>query len=147
VFVRKTQFIYTYRFTLDAGNALAPVGTSPAPPAAPPVPRPAAPLLPSGTYRIETVGGGGQWIGTLRITVSGSQIQGQSEWECCPGSRVDPLSGTLTGNRIRFTRNCTGQGFNQPCDEVFEGVIEDNMAHGTFTLNGPVFGTWKFVIR
>jgi hypothetical protein len=133
---RSVDKIYQWR-----SNAPAPVSTSSAPPAA----RPA--LLPSGTYRIETAASGGQWIGTLRITVSGSRIQGQSEWDCCPGRRVDPLSGALTGNRIRFTRICTGQGFNQPCDQVYEGVIEDKSAHGTFTMNGPVVGTWKFVIR
>jgi hypothetical protein len=125
----------TWRMQLSAG------GNSPAA-AAPP---PAAATLPSGTYRVESVAGD-RWVGTLRITVSGTRIQGQSEWDCCPGHRVDALSGTLTGNRIRWTRNCSGQGFNGPCDQVFEGVIEGKTAHGTLTMNGAQVGQWKFAI-
>ena len=37
VFSRRQQFVYTYRFTLDAGNVAAPVSTASAPPAVAPV--------------------------------------------------------------------------------------------------------------
>ena len=102
-------------------------------------------MLRSGTYRLEAVGGD-RWGATLRVTVSGTEIRGQSEWECCPGPRIDPLAGSLVGNRIRFTRICTGQGFNQPCSQIFDGVIEDKKASGTFTMNGAPAGRWQFTI-
>src|ERR1041385_4393177 len=43
--------------------------------------------LKSGEYYMDAAG----WPSVWTLTISGSSVKGSSEWQCCPGHRVDPL--------------------------------------------------------
>jgi len=86
----------------------------------------------SGTYRVTQ----GHWESTWRVRVVNGRITGTSEWTCCPGHRIDPIRGSVSGNIVIMERNCSGQGWNGPCRQIFRGKIKGNRIMGTCTGTG-----------
>ena len=86
----------------------------------------------SGTYRVTQ----GHWESTWRVRVVNGRITGTSEWTCCPGHRIDPIRGNVSGNTVVMERNCSGQGWNGPCRQIFRGEIKNNRIMGTCTGTG-----------
>lgn len=85
--------------------------------------------LAGGRYDV-VVDGGFRSVWTL--SVSGTQISGSSTWDCCPGPRVDGLSGQISANQVTIVRDCNGQGQTN-CRQTYVGSIS----------NGSVSGTWS----
>lgn len=99
----------------------------------------------SGTYKVHVKAGPGydsQW----QLTVSNGNISGLSSWNCCPGKRSDPMNGSILNNSVKITRDCTGQGYNQACLQVYTGKLKDNTIQGNFTHNGGHAGTWTMYL-
>lgn len=94
--------------------------------------------LVSGTYDVLAHPWRSQW----RLNVNGGSINGRSQWSCCPGPRVDPMKGQLSGDTVSIERDCTGQGNNQPCRQVYSGQLDGNTIRGNYTYNGSPAGTW-----
>ena len=85
----------------------------------------------TGTYHAVQDG----FTATWNVTVTGGRIEGTSDWSCCPGKRTDPLSGTVTGNRVVITRDCRGEGGFPTCFQTFTGKER---------ADGTVTGTWSW---
>lgn len=86
--------------------------------------------LTSGTYRVDAQVGGTVWHSTWKLNVMNDQISGTSEWICCPHKRTDPMTGRITGDSITIKRNCTGQGYNRPCEQIYRGRIINRRIEG-----------------
>jgi hypothetical protein len=99
--------------------------------------------LKSGTYNVLTSIFGQSFPGIWEVTVNGSSITGLSKWNCCPGPRKDAIKGSINGNTVAITRNCTGQGEKGPCKQVYTGEIGNSGISGEFIHNGKVKGTWS----
>ncbi|MBU4564978.1 MAG: hypothetical protein KMY53_06125 [Desulfarculus sp.] len=98
--------------------------------------------LPSGTYSVQTFGGR-EWRSDWTLSVQGNQVGGSSKWVCCPGPRNDPLQGMLQGDFLIITRDCSGQGHQGPCRQVYTGQrVNSGEVKGSFTLNGRQVGQW-----
>ena len=100
--------------------------------------------LTSGTYRF--VGGSGPnvYVGKWVLKVSGGSVTGTSYWTCCPGARVDPLSGTTGGGKVTITRDCRGQGQTLCVSQTFTGTISaTGKVAGTWVGNANLSGTWS----
>ncbi len=69
----------------------------------------------------------------VTVTAAGD-ITGTSVWVCCPGPRIDALSGKVTGTQVVVNRDCSGFGFEGPCTQVFTGTVG---------ADGQVRGTWS----
>ncbi len=99
--------------------------------------------LRSGRYRLEAYSNR-LHKSVWDLEVSGSNITGTSEWDCCPGRRRDALQGTLQGNSVQIGRSCTGQGISGRCSQVYEGTISDRgIASGGWSHNGNFAGKWR----
>ncbi len=100
--------------------------------------------LRSGTYQVvatETIGPSypGRWV----LKVSGGSITGTSYWSCCPGPRVDALTGSTGGGRVTITRDCSGQGQTSCVKQVYTGMIAaDGSVRGTWESNDNLLGPW-----
>lgn len=82
-----------------------------------------APRLTSGVYRATVADGTPVYHATWNITVSASgKISGRSHWPCCPGKRVDPLTGHATGTHVVIVRHCTGKGAGF-CLQTYTGTV------------------------
>lgn len=104
-------------------------------------------VLRSGTYRVETTAEDGQrYASTWRLRVEKNRIKGESEWDCCPGHRIDPLVGRIEGDRVIIERQCHGQGLRDRCHQVYEGRIHGNVIEGSFTHNGAYGGRWTLYV-
>ena len=138
----RAKFLVTVFFA-DGFRATFPVATGPAmktggAPSAGPGPS----WLPSGTYSVQTFGGR-EWRSDWTLSVQGSQVGGSSKWVCCPGPRNDPLQGMLQGEFLIITRDCSGQGYQGPCRQVYTGQrVNTGEVKGSFTLNGRKAGNW-----
>ncbi|MCF8063607.1 MAG: hypothetical protein K9K36_00065 [Desulfarculaceae bacterium] len=135
----RAKFLVTVFFA-DGFRATFPVATGPA------VQTGGAPSgpswLPSGTYSVQTFASR-EYSSDWTISVQGSQVGGSSKWECCPGPRNDPLQGMLQGDFLIITRDCSGQGYQGPCRQVYSGQrVSPSEVKGSFTLNGRKIGTW-----
>jgi hypothetical protein len=102
--------------------------------------------LASGTYQTIQTYAGRTYRSTwrLRVTpgISKWLVTGISEWDCCPGRRLDPLRGTIgEGGTVEISRDCTGQGSPEPCKQVFRGYFSEKTVRGTWSGNGRS-GTW-----
>lgn len=97
---------------------------------------PAAAPLRSGTYQVETRVGDKDYQSTWTLEVSGNRITGTSEWNCCPGRRVDPLTGRIDGAQVVIERDCRGQGSGDDCRQTYEGTIANGFITGTFSGTG-----------
>ena len=91
------------------------------------------PQFATGTYKAVAMSRGTAYPGTWTVTVRAGRISGRSAWTCCPGKRVDPLSGTVKGTRVVILRNCAGQGMPADCRQTYTGTVR---------ANGTVSGTW-----
>jgi hypothetical protein len=85
--------------------------------------------LDSGSYQTVQTYAGRTYRSTWRLKVtpgiSNWLITGISEWDCCPGRRLDPLRGTIgEGGTVEVTRDCTDQGNPEPCKQVFPGLLQ-----------------------
>src|SRR5262245_11072964 len=97
--------------------------------------------LSSGSYDVVVVTGGGKRYSSLwHLQVVGSRITGTSDWDCCPGQRVDKLAGTVTGEgadlRVSITRVCTGYGQPGPCQQVYLGAPHATRLEGSWSGTG-----------
>jgi hypothetical protein len=96
----------------------------------------AAPRFVSGTYRATVADGSPVYHAIWNITVTGKGlISGKSHWTCCPGPRVDPLTGHVNGTRVVIIRHCTSQGAGY-CLQTFTGTVG-----ATGTVQGHWTGT------
>jgi hypothetical protein len=73
------------------------------------------------------------------LQIVANRVTGTSEWDCCPGHRVDRLAGTLTKERssyvLRLTRFCAGQGQPGSCQQVYRSI--------PFETTSRVAGDWS----
>jgi hypothetical protein len=98
----------------------------------------------SGTYEADVRYGGTVYKGTVILKVSGGRVTGTMHFGCCPGTRTDPIQGTVNGDELTFTRDCSGQGAAASCSQTWSGKttgpgrIEGNATgsggSGTFTF-------------
>jgi hypothetical protein len=93
----------------------------------------AQPVFLSGVYAVTQYLEGSAHPARWTLTVTGGQISGRSKWDCCPGSRTDPLTGTAQGAHVVIVRDCTGQGSPGACTQTFSGDV---------SAGGSVGGTW-----
>jgi hypothetical protein len=106
-----------------------------------------AQTISSGTYRVDTVAEDGQrYSSTWRLWVEGNRIKGESDWDCCPGRRTDPLKGRIEQGRVIIERECSGQGLRDHCYQVYAGVAQGNVIEGSFTYNGTHGGHWTLYV-
>lgn len=104
-------------------------------------------LLTSKTYQVKTWYEGREYPSEWALQVTGTSVKGSSGWSCCPGPRTDPLSkGRIEGDRFIIERNCTGQGTDVPCNQVYEGTLKGQVIEGAFTMNGKPVGTWTLYL-
>src|SRR5262245_440003 len=89
----------------------------------------------TGSYSAVQTADGVRFPATWKVFVTGGRITGTSEWNCCPGKRTDPLSGTVTGSHVVITRDCRGQGGFTGCLQTFTGDVKPD---------GTVIGTWAW---
>jgi hypothetical protein len=92
--------------------------------------------LASGTYRVEVKNSYRTHVMSWKLEVSGDQISGTLESDCCPGPRVDSLRGSINGDRVVIERDCSGQGMKGECHQVYHGTIGDGAVRGSFTGTG-----------
>jgi len=119
--------------------------------AAPPTPHISARLA-SGNYRVEFNNPAGLLRSTWTLEVSGGQITGKSEWDCCPGHRTDTMSGRVEGNLIIVERDCTGQGTPGECHQVYIGTMEGDVIKGAMIWASPrsgsrIDGSWQLFLK
>jgi hypothetical protein len=97
--------------------------------------------LQSGTYQVVVKTGGKMYRSVWHLRVVANRINGTSEWECCPGHRVDRLSGKITdSDQVTITRFCAGQGQPSPCQQVYEGSLSNTRIEGTWSGTGSAGG-------
>jgi WSC domain. len=92
--------------------------------------------LSSGTYQVAADNAGTIHNSTWTLQVSGNQITGTSQWDCCPGPRVDALTGRIEGNRVIIERDCSGQGWEGECRQVYDGTIGGGTIEGSWSGTG-----------
>ncbi|NOZ13037.1 MAG: hypothetical protein GXO69_05240 [Acidobacteria bacterium] len=73
-------------------------------------------------------------VWTLRIRKG--KITGMSSWSCCPRPRTDAMRGKIAENRVVIRRDCSGQGWNGGCVQIYTGKIKGNRIEGTATGTG-----------
>ena len=84
----------------------------------------------------------GGYLSTWMIAVEGNLIEGASQWSCCPGFRVDKLSGIINGDRVTIIRHILGQGYPESGIQTYQGNIRDRKVSGTWAgLGGG--GNWE----
>src|SRR6185436_20102486 len=111
--------------------------------------------LNSGTYQVVVVTAGGKSYRSLwHLHVVANHITGTSEWDCCPGHRVDKLSGQIglketdeeTLTSVDITRFCVGQGQPAPCKQEYSSTnIGDTRVQGTWSGTGGS-GRWTLYL-
>lgn len=89
--------------------------------------------LVSGVYQVDANNRGTVHRSTWTLEVSGNKISGSSEWQCCPGKRVDPLEGQIDGESVTIVRDCRGQGITVECRQIYSGKIGNGVIQGTFS--------------
>jgi hypothetical protein len=92
------------------------------------------PQFGTGTYKAVQMSRGSPYQSMWTVTVKAGRITGLSTWTCCPGKRIDPLTGTVTGSRVVIHRDCSGQGMPADCRQTLTGTVK---------TNGIVSGTWS----
>jgi hypothetical protein len=92
----------------------------------------------SGTYPLVFRHRGRTHTVTWKLVVNGNQITGTMIADCCPGPRVDPLRGSISGDRVIINRDCSGQGWKGPCHQVYDGALStgSNVIRGSFSGTG-----------
>ena len=88
----------------------------------------------TGSYAVTVTDGGTVYTATWDVTVTDGVITGLSYWSCCPGPRVDPLKGTVSGSEVTIHRDCSAQGQTACVDQKYVGMVSDT---------GSVKGTWS----
>jgi hypothetical protein len=108
-------------------------------------PRPSGATIRSGTYTMNA----SNHIATVTLNVQGATFSGQSAWQCCPSTRIDPIvQGRIANGRITFVRDCRGQGYQGPCQQTYTGVIVGNYVSGTWSGTGiRGQGRWSMQLR
>jgi len=86
----------------------------------------------------------GVYTGVWLIGLEGASIYGASKWSCCPGYRVDRISGTVSGNQVTIIRHLHEQG-GPSGTQTFIGTISFGKITGSWSGLGG-FGTWTAVI-
>lgn len=94
-----------------------------------------------GLWEVEASGYKGIWI----IGNDGQKIFGASKWSCCPGFRVDRISGEINGDRVNITRYIIGQG-SESGTQTWSGTIQGDRISGSWSgLGGS--GSWSAYIK
>ncbi len=96
--------------------------------------------LATGRYEVRVAGFQSVWA----LRVNGAKVSGVSIWDCCPGPRIDAVTGEFRGDELILRRPCNGQGTPDvpPCLQEFRGHLVGTALEGTFTgAGGP--GTWR----
>ncbi len=103
--------------------------------------------LTSGTYLVVANNAGTAYSSTWVLNVAGGKITGESHWTCCPGPRVDPLSGSTGGGKVTINRDCSNQGQTACVHQTFTGTITaPGVVSGTWTGDGAEGGdTWTLM--
>lgn len=101
-------------------------------------------LLGSGTYKVDTWAGGTHYPGTWTLVVDNGRVSGTSEWNCCPGHRIDPMEGTVDHRTVVLNRQCDVLFFT--CRQRYTGQRRGNIIEGTFSGDGGP-GTWKLYLN
>ena len=94
--------------------------------------------LVSGAYRVAT----GGYRAVFNLTVSGNQIAGTAKWDGYSG--IDPLRGTIDGDKLTLQRDCRPQSGVSPCAQTWSGTIRGNAIEGTETGTG---GTYSWTLQ
>jgi hypothetical protein len=125
VYSRRQQFIYTYKFTLDAENAPAPVRTSAAPRDKP---------------QADADRLGHEWNITEAVTYPGRWVRrGNSDvWDgTWNNGAVAVLSITIAGDKVKISRKDIG-GPSIGATAIYEGTLAaDGTMQGTETVTWP----------
>ncbi|MCB1439602.1 MAG: sel1 repeat family protein [Nitratireductor sp.] len=101
--------------------------------------------LASGRYRVDTSVNGASYPSEWSLIIDNGRITGTSEWSCCPGPRIDPLAGFVSGNKVMIERDCSGQGHVGPCKQTYDGSIMNGRLEGTFTGTGVIGAATSWV--
>jgi hypothetical protein len=90
-------------------------------------------------------------VSTWTLEVDEDQITGTSEWDCCPGHRIDPLKGQIKdGNNVIIERDCKGQGWEGSCYQVYSGIIKDDTITGSYlsrTDSDSANALWRMYLK
>ena len=78
-----------------------------------------------GLWEVEASGYKSIWI----VGNDGQTIFGASKWSCCPGFRVDRISGKINGDRVEITRHIIGQG-SESGTQIWSGTIQGDRISG-----------------
>ena len=120
-FMRVPLLVLVGAFGVASAGSLTAVASSP-------------PQFGTGTYKAVVMSRGSAYQSMWTVTVKAGRISGLSTWACCPGKRIDPLTGTVTGSRVVIHRDCSGQGMPADCRQTLTGTVK---------TNGIVSGTWS----
>lgn len=89
-----------------------------------------------GEWEVVASGYKAMWI----VGNDGRKIFGASKWSCCPGFRVDRISGEINGTRVEITRYIIGQG-SESGTQTWHGTIQGDRISGSWSgLGGS--GDW-----
>jgi hypothetical protein len=81
-----------------------------------------------GEWEVVADGHKGMWV----IGNDGRKIFGASKWTCCPGFRVDRISGQIDGNRVEITRHIIGQGLESGT-QTWRGTVQGDRISGSWS--------------
>ena len=82
---------------------------------------------------------------TWQVGSEGDNLFGVSQWSCCPGFRVDRLTGVIEGGRVELTRHIVKQGGSSG-SQLYVGNVSGNSISGTWSgLGGN--GNWTAKIK
>lgn len=98
-----------------------------------------------GTWEVVATQGSRNYPATWLVGSEGDNLFGVSQWACCPGFRVDRLTGVIEGGRIELTRHIVKQGGSSG-SQLYVGTVSGDGASGTWGgLGGN--GNWTAKIR
>lgn len=102
--------------------------------------------LSSGTYPVDVYQGDRTYKTSWMLRVDGTAILGMSDWKGLYGLReyVQPLNGTVNGNQVTITRNCS-EPEHTACNQTYSGTISNNQIEGNWSGTGGS-GTWKLFL-
>ncbi len=98
-----------------------------------------------GTWDVVATQGSTNYPSTWLVGSEGDNVFGVSQWACCPGFRVDRLTGVIDGTRIEIARHIIKQGSTSGT-QLYIGTVTGLTASGTWSgLGGS--GNWTAKIR
>lgn len=82
---------------------------------------------------------------TWVVGLEGTSIYGTSVWDCCPGYRVDRITGVLEGDRVTIIRHIYEQG-SPSGTQIYKGVMTGDKVTGSWQGLGGA-GPWSAHIK